>query len=111
MEVQICAIHMCISVNTGREISKPLWNLIIWATKLHIGLLTWSGCVSYVWIQEHAMTVLISSASQFSIALAEYKIVGFLCFNFLSNTLQKQLGLLIESSRGLKSGLASGNIL
>lgn len=63
MEVQICAIHMCISVNTGREISKPLWNLIIWATKLHIGLLTWSGCVSCVWIQEHAMAILISSAS------------------------------------------------
>lgn len=111
MEAQTCFIHMCISINTGREISRHLWKLIIWATKLHIGLLTWSGWVSCIWIWEHAMTVFISSTSQFSTTLAEYKIVGFLCFNLLSPALRRRLGLLIESSRRLKSSVVSGNIL
>jgi len=57
------------------------------------------------------MTVLIPSTSQFSTTLAEYKVVGFLCFDLFSRALQRQLELVTESSRRLISGVATGNIL
>lgn len=115
MEAQICAIHVCISINTSREISRHLWKLIIWAPKLQRGLLekllTWSEWMSWVRIQDYAMILLISSTSRFSTTLAEYKIVRCLCFNLRHCALQRRLGLQIKLSRRLKSGAASGNIL
>lgn len=64
MEAQICAIHVCISINIGREMSGHLWKLIIWGTKLHRGLL--EKLFNLVWMSDLSLDsghpLLLSSA-------------------------------------------------